>query len=100
MKKKPLPRTRPRQLSHEGHQHDKGRCLNILRQLSAYLDDDLSGDVCAEIRTHIGACPNCEVFVESLRHTIRLCQHQPVHVLTTSERAALRRDILKAAAST
>lgn len=97
--KKPQPRTRQRQVSHEGHQHGKGRCLGILKQLSAYLDNDLSGDVCTEIRKHIGACPNCEVFVESLRHTIRLCQHHPVHSPTTAERAELRRQILKAAAS-
>ena len=92
-------RTKPRPVSHQGHRHSKGRCLNILKQLSAYLDNDLSADVCAEIRTHIGACPNCEVFVESLRQTIRLCQHHPAHSLTTTERSQLRRDILKAASS-
>lgn len=96
---KPHERTRHRQVSHESHRHGTGRCLNILKQLSAYLDNDLSNDVCAEIRKHIGACPNCEVFVASLRQTIRLCQYHPAHSLTTVERAALRRQILKAAAS-
>lgn len=97
--KKLQPRARRRRISHEGHRHGKGRCLNILKQLSAYLDDDLSDDVCTEIRKHIGACPNCEVFVESLRHTIHLCQRHPTHSLTTAERDKLRRQILKAAAS-
>ncbi len=97
--KKPQLRVRQREVSHEEHRHGKGRCLNILKQLSAYLDNDLSDDVCAEIRKHIGACPNCEVFVASLRHTIHLCQHHPTHPLTAAERAALRRQILKAAAS-
>lgn len=95
----PRPRTRRRPVSHESHRHGTGRCLNILKQLSAYLDDDLSNDVCADIRKHIGACPNCEVFVASLRQTIRLCQSHPAHSLTTVERAELRRQILKAAAS-
>ena len=71
--------------------------MKVLERLSAYLDDELSGDICSEIRTHLGDCPNCEVFLDSLRQTVRLCQHRPSPPLSEKDRAALRRQILKAA---
>ncbi|GMV49845.1 hypothetical protein FBQ96_07000 [Nitrospirales bacterium NOB] len=82
------------------HQHHgKRNCVKILQRLSAYLDDELSGDVCNEIRAHLGDCPNCEVFLDSLRQTVRLCQHRPSPALSSRDRANLRREILKAATS-
>ncbi len=79
------------------HDHGKSRCLGILRQLSAYIDDELAGDICQEIRRHLGACPNCEVFVASLRQTVSLCRHSPVPSLSTVDRGLMRQTILKAA---
>ena len=31
----------------KAHEHGEQRCLNILRQLSAYIDDELPEDICA-----------------------------------------------------
>lgn len=81
------------------HDHDTGRCLVILRQLSAFIDDELTADICREIRQHLGACPNCEDFVASLRQTVALCRHQPVPTLSPVDRARMRAMILKAAAA-
>jgi len=91
----------PLQSSSTGHQHthNKTRCLHILRQLSAYIDDELSGDICQEIRMHLGACPNCETFVTSLRQTVSLCRHSPAPTLSTTDRALMRQKILKTAGS-
>jgi hypothetical protein len=86
-----------RKLSHPGH--GKRHCLKILQKLSLYLDDELSGEVCAEIRAHLGACPNCEVFLDSLRQTITLCRHAQPYTLSSSDRAILRRQILKSVVS-
>jgi len=81
-----------------GHRgHSKADCLEILRRLSAYLDDELTGDVCQEIRKHLGACLNCEVFLASLRHTITLCRHVAPPPLSQTAKARLRGQILKAA---
>ena len=63
------------QPAHRHRGHSKADCLKILRGLSAYLDDELAGDVCREIRKHLGACPNCEGFLDSLRQTVTLCRH-------------------------
>jgi len=49
--------------------------VSILKKLSAYIDDELPGSLCEELRKHLGACPNCEEFVASLRQTVALCQH-------------------------
>jgi anti-sigma factor RsiW len=81
------------------HSHASGSCLNILRQLSAYIDDELPSQICRELRLHLGACPNCEVFVASLRDTITLCRHRPTPPLSPSDRAAIRHEILLAAKS-
>jgi anti-sigma factor RsiW len=71
--------------------------LRILRQLSAYIDDELSASICREIRRHLGACPNCETFVTSLRQTVSLCRHSPAPTLSAADRALMREKILKTA---
>ena len=77
MMKKKSSRRRVKSSAPHRHQPGKGRCLDILRQLSAYIDDELPSDICAELRRHLGACPNCEVFIASLRQTVSLCRHRP-----------------------
>jgi anti-sigma factor RsiW len=79
------------------HEHGTARCLRILRALSAFIDDELADDVCLEIRRHLGACPNCEDFVASLRQTVSLCRHHPTPALTSADRARMREAILAAA---
>lgn len=93
---RPTRRVKPRP-AHRRHGHSKAGCLKILRGLSAYLDDELEGDVCREIRKHLGACPNCEVFLASLRSTITLCRHVTPPPLSSAAKARLRGHILKAA---
>lgn len=79
------------------HAHGKMRCLRILRQLSAYIDDELSVSICQEIRRHLGACPHCETFVTSLRQTVSLCRHSPAPTLSAADRASMRETILRTA---
>ena len=80
-----------------GSRKNKAHCLHILRQLSDYLDDELTQDVCAEIRRHLGTCPNCETFVLSLRQTISLCRQVAPKPLSVSAKAQLRQQIMQAA---
>ena len=77
--------------------HGQGHCVDLLRQLSAYIDDELPSDICLEIRRHLGACPNCEVFIASLQHTVTLCRHRPAPQLTSVDRMNMRHAILDAA---
>jgi anti-sigma factor RsiW len=77
------------------HEHESGRCLDILRTLSAYIDDELSRDICRQIRTHLGACPHCEEFMASLRQTVLLCRHRPTPALSSADRLRMREAILQ-----
>jgi len=79
------------------HRHEAGRCLHILRELSAFIDDELSDGICGEIRKHLGACPRCEEFVASLRQTVSLCRRSPAPALSPGDRARMREKILEAA---
>jgi anti-sigma factor RsiW len=97
MTKKATSRKTVRARVTHNHKHKSGRCIHILQRLSAYIDDELTSDLCKEIRRHLGACPNCEVFVESLRHTVTLCRHKPTPALSPVDRRAMREDILRAA---
>ncbi|HXX74941.1 MAG TPA: zf-HC2 domain-containing protein [Nitrospiraceae bacterium] len=97
MTKKPTPRKKAEAQGGSAHKHETGRCLHILQRLSAYIDDELASNVCDEIRRHLGTCPNCEVFVESLRHTVALCRHRPIPALSPADRQAMRENILRVA---
>ncbi len=77
--------------------HGQGHCLDLLKQLSAYIDDELPSDICREVRRHLGACPNCEVFIASLQQTVTLCRHRPAPQLTSVDRVNMRRAILDGA---
>jgi anti-sigma factor RsiW len=90
----PKKRSKP---SSQRHTHSQGHCVNLLRQLSAYIDGELPSDICREIRRHLGACPNCEVFIASLQQTVTLCRHRPAPQLTSVDRMDMRRAILNAA---
>jgi len=95
-KKTSAPKKRSGPSSHR-HTHAQGHCADLLRQLSAYIDDELPSDICREIRRHLGACANCEVFIASLQHTVTLCRHRPAPQLTSVDRMNMRRAILDAA---
>jgi anti-sigma factor RsiW len=93
-------RSAPKRQNHaaaRSHRHKAGRCLHILRALSAFIDDELPDDVCTEIRRHLGSCPHCEDFVASLRQTVSLCRQIPTPVLSANDRAQMREKILVAA---
>lgn len=53
------------------HQHDLD-CKDILNNLNDYIDGDLDAILCSEIETHIEACPNCRIVVNTLKKTIHL----------------------------
>ncbi len=94
MKTKSATRRR-RSPSRGQHRHSKAHCLKILRRLSDYLDDELPGNICREIRKHLGACPRCEIFLTSLKQTVNLCRHNPTRPLSAAAKTSLRRKILQ-----
>ena len=55
------------------HQHDLD-CKDILENLNDYIDGDLDVMLCGEIESHIQACSNCRIVVNTLKKTIHLYQ--------------------------
>lgn len=49
-------------------------CREIFAALSDYVDEELPRDMCKQVEKHMGGCPPCEAFLESLRETVQRCQ--------------------------
>lgn len=68
-------------------------CQEVLDQLWEYLDVDARAELCAEIETHLTACSNCQVEVDTIKHTIQMyCAEEQVRTpvqLSDRLRAAL-----------
>jgi anti-sigma factor (TIGR02949 family) len=55
---------------HEG----ANSCSNILNLLSDYIDGVLSDSLCRELESHLEACNNCRIVVDTMKKTIELYQ--------------------------
>jgi anti-sigma factor RsiW len=53
------------------------QCSHLLGDLSAYLDDETSDELCMEIERHLEDCTNCRVVVDTLRKTVELVRDLP-----------------------
>ena len=57
------------------HKHGDGDCHQVLTQLNDYADGELSVDLCQDLEAHLAECDNCQVVLDTLRHTIYLVHH-------------------------
>lgn len=48
-------------------------CKEIFALLSEYLDQELTPQTCTDIEAHLGHCPPCIEFLDSLKRSIRVC---------------------------
>lgn len=49
-------------------------CRKLLKQMSDFIDNDLSPELCAELEEHIKGCPNCRIVFNTTKKTIELYQ--------------------------
>jgi len=47
-------------------------CLEVIRELSNYIDKDLSSELRAQIEEHLPGCAHCTAIYNGLRNTITL----------------------------
>jgi anti-sigma factor RsiW len=77
-----------------GHGPGSPECRELFARLSEYLDGELTEATCAGVEAHLGDCPPCQAFLESLRRTVRLVESaDPVTMpdeIRRSVRAALK----------
>ncbi|PLX41425.1 MAG: hypothetical protein C0608_05680 [Deltaproteobacteria bacterium] len=52
--------------------YDKLSCKEILEKLSEYIDEELDPSMCDEIDEHMGDCPPCVAFMNTLKKTVKL----------------------------
>lgn len=58
-------------------EHNHQKCGDLLGSLSAYIDGDLSPELCQELEKHLADCDNCRVVLNTTKRTIDLV-HSPV----------------------
>ena len=61
--------------------HDHTKCRELFEKLSEYIDQELELSTCQEIEKHLKQCAPCNVCLETLKSTIRICKRvedQPV----------------------
>ncbi len=56
----------------EKHHH----CKDFVNVISAYVDGDLSEELCAELDKHLSECDNCRIVVNTLKKTIDIYHQQ------------------------
>ncbi len=64
-------------------------CDDLLSNLQAYLDDEASPELKAEIERHLATCENCRVVVDTVRKTVELVHSLPSPTLTEDAKARL-----------
>jgi predicted anti-sigma-YlaC factor YlaD len=56
---------------------DERNCQHLLAHLSDFVDGDATAAICAVIKEHLKACQDCQVVVDTLRHTVELYHTLP-----------------------
>jgi len=51
---------------------DTGHCKSLLRNLSDYVDGELSPELCSALEHHLEGCENCQIVINTLKKTIEL----------------------------
>lgn len=55
------------------------KCREVIRELSSYLDGELTSEAMAELDRHLGNCEDCRLVVDTVRKTIDIyCKAEPV----------------------
>ncbi|MCK6582771.1 MAG: zf-HC2 domain-containing protein [Anaerolineales bacterium] len=56
------------------NEHLHKNCEELLGSLSAYIDGELSPELCEELERHLAGCDNCRVVLNTTKRTIDLVQ--------------------------
>jgi predicted anti-sigma-YlaC factor YlaD len=64
---------------------EHNHCQEFLSQISDYLDNNIDPLTCAELEKHLVDCPNCRVFVDTLKKTVYLYQQREADINIPSE---------------
>lgn len=73
-----------------------GTCPDVLMMFSQHLEDEISGDLCAQMERHLEGCQRCRGTCDTLKQTLALCRTAGASVpipptVQASVKSALRR---------
>lgn len=55
------------------------KCKEVIRQLSEYLDSELTPELARHLEEHLALCEDCRVVVDTCRKTIEIyCNTEPL----------------------
>jgi len=46
----------------------------VYKQICDFMGEDLNAPVCKEVAEHLEGCPNCKVYLDTVKKTITICQ--------------------------
>ena len=46
----------------------------VYKQICDFMGEDLDTPVCKEVADHLERCPNCRVYLDTVKKTVTLCQ--------------------------
>ncbi|MBI5711527.1 MAG: sigma-70 family RNA polymerase sigma factor [Candidatus Eisenbacteria bacterium] len=70
-----------------------GRCPDVARVMSRYLEDELDAGACAKLEAHVRSCPSCGAACETLRAALGTCSGWRAEKLPAEVREAVREAI-------
>jgi anti-sigma factor RsiW len=56
-------------------------CDELLANLPAYLDGEVSGELRSEVEAHLATCRNCRIVVDTANKTVELVRQLPSPVM-------------------
>lgn len=71
----------------------RARCLDLLAELSSYIDGELSAARCRQIERHLEACPCCDDLAARLRRAVLVCRQAGQRQLPRAVRQRARERI-------
>ncbi len=72
---------------------DHVSCRHLLDELSDYLDDEASAEMCAEIERHLTDCADCRAVVDTLSRSIQLYHTLPSPAMPEAARERLYKSL-------
>ena len=46
----------------------------VYKQICDFLGEDLDAPLCKEVAEHLESCPNCKVYLDTVKNTVTICQ--------------------------
>lgn len=53
-------------------------CNQVLNHICENLDEEINSPTCLSIKFHLNECPDCAVYLKSLKNTINLYKNYPL----------------------